>query len=72
MLDSRKVLGGAHVTKLQSYLAGSVFALLLLANAAHLLSSHADAAIVRPGAIQEFAHPQWRFHFLQHGVIRTG
>lgn len=57
-----------HADRLVAY--GSLQWRLLLANAAHLLSSHADAAIVDPAAIHEFAWPRWRFHFLQHGVIK--
>ncbi|GAA4814505.1 CDP-glycerol glycerophosphotransferase family protein [Nocardioides caeni] len=43
---------------------------MLMAHARHLLSSHADAAIVNPRPVTEFAPPNWRFHFLQHGVIK--
>lgn len=57
-----------HGDRLVAY--GSVQWRLLLANASHLLSSHADAAIVTPAAIHEFTFPRWRFHFLQHGVIK--
>ena len=57
-----------HGDRLVAY--GSMQWRLLLANAAHLLSSHADAAIVAPPEILEFTHPGWRFHFLQHGVIK--
>jgi glycosyltransferase involved in cell wall biosynthesis len=43
---------------------------LLMAHADHLLSSHADGPIVTPRPILEFTSPGWRFHFLQHGVIK--
>ncbi len=43
---------------------------LLMAHATHLLSSHAEAPIVAPQPILEFTNPGWRFHFLQHGVIK--
>ncbi|TWG90617.1 glycosyltransferase involved in cell wall biosynthesis [Nocardioides sp. J9] len=43
---------------------------VLMSHATHLLSSHADAAIVRPWPVLEFTHAKWRFHFLQHGVIK--
>jgi hypothetical protein len=43
---------------------------LLMAHAAHLISSHADAAIVAPEPILEFTHAGWRYHFLNHGVIK--
>ena len=43
---------------------------VLMSHAAHLLSSHADAAIVQPLPVLEFVHQKWRFHFLQHGVIK--
>jgi glycosyltransferase involved in cell wall biosynthesis/CDP-glycerol glycerophosphotransferase (TagB/SpsB family) len=49
---------------------GSLQWRLLMAHAAHLLSSHADAPIVAPRPIHEFTSPGWRFHFLQHGVIK--
>lgn len=49
---------------------GSLQWRLLMAHATHLLSSHADAPIVAPKPILEFTHPGWRFHFLQHGVIK--
>jgi glycosyltransferase involved in cell wall biosynthesis len=42
----------------------------LMANCEHLLSSHADAPVINPPRIQEFMEPQWRFTFLQHGVIK--
>ena len=43
---------------------------LLMANALHLISSHADEAITYPPAILEFVHPTWKYHFLNHGVIK--
>ena len=43
---------------------------LLMANALHLISSHADEAITHPPAILEFTHPTWKYHFLNHGVIK--
>lgn len=44
---------------------------LLMFNAAHLVSSHADAGIVRPGAVVGPGEPvPWRFTFLQHGIIK--
>ncbi|HJQ06363.1 MAG TPA: glycosyltransferase [Nocardioides sp.] len=49
---------------------GSLQWRLLMANAAHLLSSQADVAVTNPPQIREFVHPGWRFHFLQHGVIK--
>ncbi len=42
----------------------------LMANCEHLLASHADAPVINPPRIQEFTEPQWRFTFLQHGVIK--
>lgn len=42
----------------------------LMANCSNLLSSHADAPIMRPPEIVEFTRPTWRFTFLQHGVIK--
>ncbi len=49
---------------------GSLQWRLLMAHAAHLLSSHADAPIVAPKEILEFTPASWRFHFLQHGVSK--
>jgi glycosyltransferase involved in cell wall biosynthesis len=48
---------------------GSLEWRVLMAHCIHLLSSYADDAIVRPPEITEFTTPQWRFTFLQHGVI---
>lgn len=51
---------------------GSLRWKLLLLNAAHVLSSHADQPIQAPTQItQELGVvPEWRFTFLQHGVIK--
>ena len=49
---------------------GSLRWKLLMANCRHLISSHADAPVVRPPAILKFTDPRWRFTFLQHGVIK--
>jgi glycosyltransferase involved in cell wall biosynthesis len=43
---------------------------LLMANCEHLLASHADEPVVKPPQILDFIEPQWRFTFLQHGVIK--
>lgn len=45
---------------------------LLLLNAAHLLSSHVDHAVVEPRelVVELGVRPSWRFTFLQHGVIK--
>lgn len=42
---------------------------LLMANAEHLISSHADRPIVAPAALAGLDQ-DWRFTFLQHGVIK--
>ncbi|WP_110239391.1 bifunctional glycosyltransferase/CDP-glycerol:glycerophosphate glycerophosphotransferase [Nocardioides gilvus] len=42
----------------------------LMLNATHLISSHADAAVVDPPALRPFAPLKRRFTFLQHGVIK--
>jgi glycosyltransferase involved in cell wall biosynthesis len=42
---------------------------LLMLNCRHLVSSHADAAIVDPKELG-FVDRPWRFTFLQHGVIK--
>ncbi|HET9872151.1 MAG TPA: CDP-glycerol glycerophosphotransferase family protein [Propionibacteriaceae bacterium] len=49
---------------------GSLRWKLLMANCAHLVSSHADVPVMRPPAILSFTEPTWRFTFLQHGVIK--
>ncbi|GAA0629529.1 CDP-glycerol glycerophosphotransferase family protein [Sporichthya brevicatena] len=50
---------------------GSTTWKLLMLNCAHLISSHIDEPIVRPPEILPILpRPQWRFTFLQHGVIR--
>lgn len=49
---------------------GSMAWRLLMANALHLISSHADDPITKPPAILEFIQPQWKYHFLNHGVIK--
>lgn len=43
---------------------------LLMLNAQHLISSHADQPVIAPPAIVDLVKPQWRFTFLQHGVIK--
>lgn len=43
---------------------------VLMLNCRHLVSSHADVPVVRPPEILRLAEPQWRFTFLQHGVIK--
>jgi glycosyltransferase involved in cell wall biosynthesis len=48
---------------------GSLTWQVLMAHCVQLLSSHADRGIVRPPGITEFTEPQWRFTFLQHGVV---
>src|SRR4051812_2860639 len=57
-----------HGDRLVAY--GSLQWRLLMANAAHLISSHADAPVMAPRQIHELTHQTWRFHFLQHGVIK--
>jgi glycosyltransferase involved in cell wall biosynthesis len=43
---------------------------LLLANARHLISSHADQPIMRPSELEFPGGRNWLFTFLQHGVIK--
>ncbi len=43
---------------------------LLMLNATHLISSHADAPIVNPPSLRPFGPRRARFVFLQHGVIK--
>ncbi|WP_177191332.1 bifunctional glycosyltransferase/CDP-glycerol:glycerophosphate glycerophosphotransferase [Flavimobilis marinus] len=49
---------------------GSLRWKLLLLNAAHLASSHADAPVINPREVTRLRPPRWRFTFLQHGVIK--
>ena len=42
---------------------------VLMMHCRHLLSSHADLAVTAPEAIREIRQLDWRFTFLQHGVI---
>ena len=49
---------------------GSMEWRLLMSHALHLISSHADDAITKPPAITEFIRPPWKYHFLNHGVIK--
>lgn len=49
---------------------GSVVWKVLMLNAKHLISSHADVPIISPPDIMRFGKPRWRFTFLQHGVIK--
>ena len=49
---------------------GSLRWKLLMLNATHLISSHADGAVVSPPEISRLVEPTWRFTFLQHGVIK--
>jgi glycosyltransferase involved in cell wall biosynthesis len=49
---------------------GSLAWKLLMLNARHLISSHADGAVVTPPEITRLVDPTWRFTFLQHGVIK--
>src|SRR5689334_20072168 len=39
-------------------------------NCRQLVSSHADRSVTRPEAITALATPEWRFAFLQHGVMQ--
>jgi glycosyltransferase involved in cell wall biosynthesis len=43
---------------------------LLMLNCVNMISSHADAPVHRPPAITLYGRPEWKFSFLQHGVIK--
>jgi glycosyltransferase involved in cell wall biosynthesis len=43
---------------------------LLMINARHLVSSHADVPIMRPTEVEFPGGRNWHFTFLQHGVIK--
>lgn len=49
---------------------GSTLWKMLMLNARHLISSHADLPVVAPPAIVRLGRPTWQFTFLQHGVIK--
>lgn len=49
---------------------GSTLWKLLMLNARHLISSHADVPVMRPPEIVRLTDPTWQFTFLQHGVIK--
>ncbi len=49
---------------------GSVAWKILMLNAEHLISSHADGAVVTPPEVTRLGERKWRFTFLQHGVIK--
>ena len=49
---------------------GSLRWKLLMLNCRQLVSSHADTVITEPVAITALTTPQWRFAFLQHGVMK--
>jgi len=49
---------------------GSLQWKLLMINARHLISSHADAPIMKPSELDFPGARNWRFTFLQHGVIK--
>ena len=48
---------------------GSLEWRVLMMHCRHLLSSHADFAVTRPPAIEDIRILDWKFTFLQHGVI---
>jgi len=49
---------------------GSLAWKILMLNADHLISSHADVAVWRPREIAALGPIRYRFTFLQHGVIK--
>jgi glycosyltransferase involved in cell wall biosynthesis len=49
---------------------GSIRWKVLMSNAAWLVSSHADAAVVEPPSLRRIVRSAPRFAFLQHGVIK--
>lgn len=49
---------------------GSTLWKLLMLNARHLISSHADVPVMAPPEILRLTDPTWQFTFLQHGVIK--
>jgi hypothetical protein len=66
--DWKRLARAGHRDRLVAH--GSLEWRLLMANALHLVSSHADDAVMLPPAILEFTRPRWKFTFLQHGVIK--
>ena len=49
---------------------GSLQWKLAMLNCRHLVSSHADAAVIDPPELRPLTERNWRFTFLQHGVIK--
>lgn len=49
---------------------GSLVWKLLMLNAQHLISSHADDVLTNPEALRGWTERRWRFTFLQHGVMK--
>ena len=49
---------------------GSLRWKLLMLLAAHMISSHADRYVTNPLPESQYGRPQWRFTFLQHGIIK--
>jgi len=66
-VDSKRLRRAGHGRRLVDY--GSREWKLLLLNATHLISSHADLPIAFPPGL-EFSPRRPRFTFLQHGVIK--
>jgi glycosyltransferase involved in cell wall biosynthesis len=66
--DWERLRRDGYARRLVAY--GSLQYKLLMLNCLHLLSSQADAPVMRPAQILRLAEPDWRFTFLQHGVIK--
>jgi hypothetical protein len=66
--DWNRLVDDGYAARLVAH--GSLRWKLLMLNCANLVSSHADRPVHRPPQIVRLVKPQWRFVFLQHGVIK--
>lgn len=66
--DWNRLQSGSHGDRVVAH--GSRAWMMLMANCSFLISSHADAPILRPKDVVDQFLPTWQFVFLQHGVIK--
>lgn len=67
--DDKRLRADGYGRRMVPY--GSLRWKLLMLNAEHLVSSHADAAITNPPLLRSLMPvPTWRYSFLNHGVIK--
>lgn len=66
--DSKRLISEGYGKRLVEY--GSHAWKLLMSNCAVVISSHAGPPMFRPEPLQDLLDPDWKFVFLQHGVIK--